>query len=65
MRTIHTIARACVCRFLTTTQKVKLEIRVSQNLAKLRGRLIKCQGWKGESIGVNWVAWEGEFQHWL
>ena len=30
----------------------KLEIRVSQNLAKL-GRGIKCQGWKGERIGVN------------
>ena len=26
---------------------------------------IKCQGWKGERIGVNCVAWEGrEFQHW-
>ena len=40
-----------------------LEIRVSQNLAKLgRGggggawRPIKCQGWKGERIGVNCVA---------
>ena len=42
------------------------EIRVSQNLAKLGGEGgIKCQGWKGERIGVNWVAWEGEFQHWL
>ena len=29
-----------------------LEIRVSQNLAKLGGG-IKCQGWKGERIGVN------------
>ena len=26
---------------------------------------IKCQGWKGEGIGVNCVAWEGEFQNWL
>ena len=27
---------------------------------------IKCQGWKGERIGVNCVAWEDcEFQHWL
>ena len=26
---------------------------------------IKCQGWKGERIGVNCVAWEGEFQYWL
>ena len=44
-----------------------LEIRVSQNLAKLggEGRPIKCQGWKGERTGINWVAWEGEFQHWL
>ena len=32
----------------------KLEIRVSQNLAKLGGgRPIKCQGWKGKRIGVN------------
>ena len=30
-----------------------LEIRVSQNLAKLGGGGIKCQGWKGERIGVN------------
>ena len=29
------------------------------------GRPIKCQGWKGERIGVKWVAWEGGFQHWL
>ena len=28
-----------------------LEIHVSQNLAKLRGRPIKCQGWKGKE---NW-----------
>ena len=26
---------------------------------------IKCQGWKGERIGVNCVAWEGEFPHWF
>ena len=46
--------------------KLKLEIRVSQNLAKLvGGGGIKCQGWMGERIGVNWVAWGGEFQHWL
>ena len=25
----------------------KLEIRVWENLAALRGRLIKCQGWEG------------------
>ena len=34
----------------------KLEIRVSQNLAKVGGgggRPIKCQGWKGKRIGVN------------
>ena len=32
-----------------------LEIRVSQNLAKLGGvgGGIKCQGWKGKRIGVN------------
>ena len=29
------------------------------------GRPIKCQGWKEERIGVNWAAWESEFQHWL
>ena len=43
-------------------QYLILEIRVSQNLAKLAGRPIKCQGWKGEIIGVNWVAWEGVIQ---
>ena len=48
MRTIHTIARACVCRFLTTTQKINLEIRVSQNLAKLGGRPLKMSGMEGE-----------------
>ena len=26
---------------------------------------IKCQGWKWERIGGNWVAWGVEFQHWL
>ena len=31
----------------------KLEVRVSQNLAKLGGRPIKCQGWKGKRIGLN------------
>ena len=46
---------------------IKLEIRVSQNLMKHGGRPIKCQGCKGERIGVNCVARyrEGEFQHWL
>ena len=44
---------------------------VSQNLTNLGGggggkvTPIKRQGWKGERIGVNCVAWEGEFQHWL
>ena len=46
-----------------------LEIRVSLNLGILGGggaeRPIKCQGWKGERIGVNCVAWEGGFQQWL
>ena len=51
-----------------------LEIRVSLNLGILeRGggggggeeRPIKCQGWNGERIGVNCVAWEGGFQQWL
>ena len=58
------------CRF-STLLTIKLEIRVSQKLEKLgggeggEGRPIKCQGWKGETIGVNCVAWEGGFQHWL
>ena len=28
-----------------------LEMRVPQKLARLRGRLIKCQGWRVERIG--------------
>ena len=45
-----------------------IEMRVSQNHAKLGGGSvtpIKCQGWKGERIGVNCESREGEFQHWL
>ena len=33
--------------------------------AREAGGGIKCQGWKGERIGVNCVAWEGEFPHWF
>ena len=45
-----------------------LEIRVSQNLAKLGGGEggggdIKYQGLKGERFRVNCVALEGGFQH--
>ena len=43
-----------------------LEIRVSQNLAKLGGGGgggIKCEGLKGERFRVNCVALEGGFQH--
>ena len=29
------------------------------------GRSVKCQGWKGERIGVNFVVWEGDFPHWF
>ena len=45
LRTLNIIILTCVSR--------KLEICVSQNLTKLGGRPIKCQGWKGERIGVN------------
>ena len=43
-----------------------LEIRVSQNLAKLGGGGgggIKCGGLKGERYRENCVALEGGFQH--
>ena len=55
-----------LCSSKSGTSRNTLEICVSQNLVKLGGgRPIKCQRWKGERIGVNWVAWEDEFQHWL
>ena len=52
----------------TTTTQCHLLTRnmcITEPLITLRGRPIKCQGWKGERIGVNYVAWEGKFQHWL
>ena len=56
-----------VSKELVCTPALLLEICVSQNLEKLGGgaggRPIKCQGWNGERIGVNCVAWEGEFPH--
>ena len=52
-----------VSKELVCTPDLLLEIRVSQNLEKLRGQPIKCQGWNGERIGINCVAWEGEFPH--
>ena len=53
-----------VSKELVCTPALLLEICVSQNLEKLGGgRPIKCQGWKGERIGINCVAWEGEFPH--
>ena len=54
-----------VSKELVCTPALLLEICVSQNLEKLggRGRPIKCQGWNRERIGVNCVAWEGEFPH--
>ena len=29
------------------------------------GEAHKMSGMEGERIGVNWVAWQSEFQHWL
>ena len=57
-----------VSKELVCTTALLLEICVSQNLEKLEGgggggRPIKYQGWNGERIGVNCVAWEGEFPH--
>ena len=55
-----------VSKELVCTPALLLEICVSQNLKKLRevgGRPIKCQGWNGERIGVNCVAWDSEFPH--
>ena len=47
--------------------KTIIEIRVSQNLIKLRGKdAHKTKGIKGgERTGVNCVTGEGGFQHWL
>ena len=43
-----------------------LEIRVSQKLAKLMGEAHRMSGMEGgKRIGVNCVAWEVGFQHWL
>ena len=50
---------------LTDHLLIKLEIRVSQNLAKLGGEAHKMSGMEGERIEVNCVAREGGFQHWL
>ena len=55
-----------VSKELVCPPALLLEICVSQNLEKLGGvvgRPIKCQGWNGERIGVNCVAWEGQFPH--
>ena len=57
-----------VSKELVCTPALLLEICVSQNLEKLGGgggRPIKFQGWNGERIGINCVAWEGQFPHWL
>ena len=55
-----------LCSSKSGTSSNTPEICVSPNLVKFGGGGgIKCQWWKGERIGVNWVAWEGEFQHWL
>jgi len=46
--------------------KTILEIRVSQNLIKLRGKdAHKMTGEKGERTGVNCVTGDGGFQHCL
>ena len=55
-----------VSKELVCTPALLLEICVLQNLEKLGGaggRPIKCQGWNGERIRVNCVAWEGKFPH--
>ena len=56
-----------VSKELVCTPALLLEIcvsycRTSRSLGGA-GRPIKCQGWKGERIGINCVAWEGEFPH--
>ena len=54
-----------VSKELACTPALLLEICVLQNLEKLGGggRPIKYHGWNLERIGVNCVAWEGEFPH--
>ena len=56
------------------TEYIILEIHVSLNFGILGrgggdgrggGEAQKMSGMEGERIGVNCVAWEGEFQHWL
>ena len=53
------------------SEYIILEIRVSLYpgiLGRGEGRggeARKMSGMEGERIGVNCVAWEGEFQHWL
>ena len=63
---VKTFHRSC----LKLRMILLLEIRVSQNLAKLGGGEggggggdIKCQGFKGERFRENCVALEGGFQH--